>query len=149
MIPGENNSTIVRFIMLNNPSMKTPNEEHYKVILKKSYYITDEMSGISYLAALSLYKSPNSSSYYVGSESFGTNGAIGLEIKINVGSANEYHKYYATNVNIHIYISNNYAYWDNEDNIHITMYGLDLDNSTTPYSYYLSQGVSNSNYEVV
>lgn len=149
MIPGENNSTIVRFIMLNNPSMKTPNEEHYKVILKKSYYISSEMSGITYLAALSLYKSPNSSSYYVGSESFGVDGAIGLEIKINVGSANEYHKYYATNVNIHIYISNNYAYWDSEDKLHITMYGLDLDNSTTPYSYYLSQGVSNDNYQVV
>lgn len=111
----------VRFIMLNNISVKLP-EQNYQVVLRQSYYIPDEYTGFSQLPIYNdIYKDPNSARYL-----FARNGFESLELYIQVGASNEWTLYEipdGSNLSIKR-IKNASAIWDSDGNLTYVYYGL-------------------------
>lgn len=111
----------VRFIMLNNISVKLP-EQQYKAVLRQSYYIPDDYSGFAQLPLYNdIYKDPNSARYL-----FARNGFESLELHIQVGASNEWTLYEipdGSNLSI-TRIKNASTIWDSDGNLTYVYYGV-------------------------
>lgn len=106
-----------RFIMLNNFTIPDYNNE-YSVVLRKSYTFPN---GYSKIYCLDIFKNPNSAHYLIAGKTDNIinnikyDGVRVIDLKINVGSSNEWsQKYTPTNV-YYIYGGIN-ASFDSEDN---------------------------------
>lgn len=124
-----------RFIMLNNISVKIPNQD-YKVVLRQSYYVVDEDLWFeNYHVMKYIVKDPNSSRY-----AFGNYADNLMELHIEVGSTNEWIKYEATtypyeNFN-ELTLTNPKIVWDEEGNLSYWAFFIAHHNEQYDYGIY-------------
>ena len=102
-----------RFIMLNNPSVKLPSDDTYKLVLRKSYLLQGKIA-----EAINIYKclkSPNSSNYLiVGDTNSASTESLNITtLKIKTGDTNEWLDYKSLPKNTGNY-KDSYAEWDDE-----------------------------------
>lgn len=119
-----------RFIILNDIlSSKTQNDK-YKVSLGKSYYFPAEYNMMSFGTGTSqtsrILKQPNASSYLMVGRDMDSRGdykTVVLKLTINVGSENDWNRYFS---NVYISESNLSTICEWEDNSeNLTIYGCD------------------------
>lgn len=114
---GDVTSNPKRFIMLNNFSTPGYNDD-YSVVLRKSYTIPNSYLNIF---CLDLVKNPNSAHYLIAGKTQNTisgttyDGARVIDLKINVGSSNEWSQKYTPTNEYYAYGGFN-ATFDSEDN---------------------------------
>ena len=132
----DTDGTNYRFIMLNNMLLKTPNEENYKYIMKKTYNITSNYPSNFYVK--DIIKNPNGSDYLIyGTRTVGDYGRpIAIEYKINVGSTNDWTQYeYNSSDNFSYVINGAWASWDTEGNLTFRLIGGNSNNFNQIHIY--------------
>lgn len=138
----DTDGTNYRFIMLNNMLLKTPNEENYKYIMKKTYNITSNYPSNFYVK--DIIKNPNASDYLIyGTRTVGDYGRpIAIEYKINVGSTNDWTQYEYNSSDNFSYVTNGaWASWDTEGNLTFKLIG---GNSSNPNQIHIYQNSGSS-----
>ena len=125
-----------RFIMLNNITLKTPNQTDFIVRLRQSYNLPSPLStATSYFA---ITKAVGQAKYFIGAtvSNSGKNNVLGTELTINVGESNEWINYTKTS-DYNFTGCSLWASW-NEDTIDFRIDGYGVKNNTPSYiSYYL------------
>lgn len=132
----DTDGTNYRFIMLNNMLLKTPNEENYKYIMKKTYNITSNYPSNFYVK--DIIKNPNESDYLIyGTRTVGGYGRpIAIEYKINVGSTNDWVQYeYTSSDNFNYGIGGAWASWNAEGNLTFRLIGGNSNNFNQIHIY--------------
>ena len=112
-----------RFIMLNNISVKIPNQ-NYKVVLRQSYFIqsSDDIAFENLHVMNYIFKDTNSSRYAMGRTVYDV-----LELHVQVGAENEWINYTDTPSTFPSsvkYLSHPLILWDSEGNMSFTAYYL-------------------------
>lgn len=124
-----------RFIMLNNISVKQPTQ-NYKAVLRQSYFIqsSDDVAFENLHMLNYICKDPNSSHYAMGRTVYGI-----LELKINVGSENEW-TYYKDEPNTFPSavkpVTHPLITWNEEGEMSFTTYYLGDTNNTGDYGIF-------------
>lgn len=104
-----------RFIMLNNFTIPDSNG-NYKVKLRTSYNFSDNTF---YPFNSRIFKNPNSAHYvFVGQYADDNQNIKAIDLKVNVGSANEWNSYTNTSNN---YYNNAFVEFNSSDNVSITL----------------------------
>jgi hypothetical protein len=100
-----------RFVMMNNIIAKFPNEDNYKVVLKKAYNLQGASANIETFSIL--IKAPGQSRYLIGGSEFYSENLVATELVINVGTSNEWNDYqYTSPPNNDFTMSDVYANWN-------------------------------------
>lgn len=129
-----------RFVMLNNPSIKLPTDDTYKLVLRRSYLLQGDAANIGTGNVYNCMKSPNSSNYLiVGTPALGSTASVSITtLKIKVGESNEWTDYTALPTSIGFY-RDSYAEWDEEGNAKIMVaYASSSDGAVTNSNIILS-----------
>lgn len=134
-----------RFVMVNNFTVLDQLTNDYKLTLRTSYTF-----GSSYtnFYCRDMYKNPNSS-HYLFFGLYGTNWVYNatkiIDLKVNVGSANTWTKYYDTT---NVYFSGGYAIFDENDNVSfrclLCPYSLSGRDLTSVYKSYTGSTTSST-----
>lgn len=113
-----------RFVMLNNIIAKLPTDEHYKVVLRKSYNLTGQSTNIQTFS--NLIKAPEQSRYIItGNDS--NQKVIATELVVNVGISNEWNDYtYTANM---FAVGDLWASWSAEGNLTFKLAGFKITNA--------------------
>lgn len=124
-----------RFIMLNNISVKQPTQE-YKAVLRQSYFIqcSDDSSFENLHMLNYICKDPNSSHYAMGRTVYGV-----LELKINVGSENEWTYYRdtpSTFPSVVLPVTHPLILWNEDGIMSFTAYYIGDSNNTGNWGIY-------------
>lgn len=133
---GDVTSNPKRFIMLNNFATPGYNDD-YSVVLRKSYTIPNSYLNIF---CLDLVKNPNSAHYLIAGKTQNTisdftyDGARVIDLKINVGSSNEWSQKVTTN-NVYYTYGGFNASFDSEDNASFKVIITRSSDPITTYSW--------------
>lgn len=139
-------SQYCRFILLSNPSVKVPTAQHYSVKLRTSYYFPDFSPQVIDLnELLKIVKQPNGSNYFIY-----TDDNWGVNLKINVGSENEWTKYsvfynYSGFQGIQTYYIDINCYWDTNEELTITYIAHVVGDPRTQKVHFIYKGTNDSN----
>lgn len=128
--PSVNGTNKVRFIMLNNISVKLPLED-YKAVLRQSYFIPDEYQAFSKIPLYDFIgKDVNSARYYMARTGFS-----GLELHVQVGASNEWTEYTSDTWSVSGIgrIRNMLPIWDNNGDLSITYFTTGSDTNDNNY----------------
>lgn len=128
------NGTTNRFIMLNNFTIPDANGD-YKVKLRTSYNFSDNAF---YPSFCRIFKNPTTAHYIIVGQLDDEDSSIkAIDLKVNVGQANEWNSYSST----YNYSNNAYVEFDSSDNVSIiTVSTQQTDN--TQYIMKLTKGYS-------
>ena len=107
-----------RIVLLNNISIKLEDATEYEVILKKSYYLQGNIANATNVEKI--IKSPENAYYLL----YGTtsSNAVITQLKINVGSENEWIDYTNNVITAQHEFNDIYAIWDSSGNISINIW---------------------------
>lgn len=118
-----------RFVMLNNILAKLSDETDYHVDIRKSYEIPSTYQNNEFR---DITKSLNNSYYCFTGVGIPNTKVIALELRVNVGSENEWNFYTSETVDF-ILSSKGTAFWDSQSNINIKLGASVGDMSGTNY----------------
>ncbi len=114
-----------RFIMLNNFSSYFSQINDYIIQLKKSYFFPENCKNVNFK---NIIKNPNSAHYFIVGEDI--NGIATIDLKINVGSSNEWNVIRENNpVDGVISYAGSYAEFDKDDNLFFEIMVSTLENA--------------------
>lgn len=112
-----------RVILLNNVSVKLPNQEHFVARLRNSYYLQGDVAEIQ--GVLDCVKSTASAKYFICGRDSSTELLLATEFQINVGSTNTWTNYTnSVSLAFLIYLST-LIYYDENDNVVLNIYFQD------------------------
>ena len=112
-----------RVILLNNVSVKLPNQEHFVARLRNSYYLQGDVAEIQ--GVLDCVKSTQSAKYFICGRDSSTELLLATEFQINVGSTNTWTNYTnSVSLAFLIYLST-LIYYDENDNVVLNIYFQD------------------------
>ena len=112
-----------RVVLLNNVSVKLPNQEHFVARLRNSYYLQGDVAEIQ--GVLDCVKSPVSAKYFICGRDSSTELLLATEFQINVGSTNTWTNYTnSVSLAYLIYLST-LIYYDENDNVVLNIYFQD------------------------
>lgn len=117
-----------RFLLLNNFSVKLPNQTEYEIHLRKSYILSGEIAKITQVAKI--IKAYNQSRYLIAGQKLNASNIMipaVAELKINTGTSNEWINYTYSNSFI---VVDAYASWTNEGVLSMVLGGF-VDNETS------------------
>ncbi len=137
---GNNN----RFVMLNNVLTKLDNQTEYQFVMKRTYNFPTATT--KFQDVIDIIKSPSEGKYFIYGNVFnaGYNYVpMGLELVINVGSANEWNEYKSTLVDGYNYLTDGgWVSWNSEGNIDMLI-ACSYD-GTDNKTFVFKQGTSNN-----
>lgn len=132
------NGTTNRFIMLNNFTIPDANGE-YKVKLRTSYNFSDNNF---YPSFCRIFKNPTTAHYIIVGQLDDEDSSIkAIDLKVNVGQANEWNSYTST----YNYYYNAYVEFDSSDNVSITTVSTQQTDNTQ-YIMKLTKGYSSTTF---
>ena len=112
-----------RVILLNNVSVKLPNQENFVARLRNSYYLQGDVAEIQ--GVLDCVKSTASAKYFICGRDSSTELLLATEFQINVGSTNTWTNYTnSVSLAYLIYLST-LIYYDENDNVVLNIYFQD------------------------
>lgn len=128
-----------RFLMLNNFTKKASSSDDYRVVLRTSYYLPDNIKKASNYC--NVEKAPGQSSYLISGVITDTNfhdQPIATVLKVNVGSENEWIDYRCS-LDCNFKCCDTIVTWDS-DNVTFKLVGVDYrDQSNTKYVEYIRE----------
>jgi len=125
-----------RFIMLNNITLKTPNQSEFVVKLRQSYNLPSPIN--TALTYFGVIKAVGQAKYIIGGTAGMTNGTKTMltELTINVGSPNEWVDYEYEDTNYAFYGSDIFASWDDSGLTVLKANGYETEANDTTVRYY-------------
>lgn len=132
---GEGLGTL-RFLLLNNPTVKLPSDAEYKLIIKKSYEFPSNLRSYTYDF---IRRRIGGGNYLFGGTNTTTTGKfpIAVELTINVGAENEWKLFESDSsfgTSVSYAINDMWQTWDNENNLDFQMIGISSDNMLSVYN---------------
>jgi hypothetical protein len=132
---GEGLGTL-RFLLLNNPTVKLPSDAEYKLIIKKSYEFPSNLRSYAYDF---IRRRIGGGNYLFGGTNTTATGKfpIAVELTINVGAENEWKLFESDSsfgTSVSYAINDMWQTWDNENNLDFQMIGISSDNMLSVYN---------------
>ena len=132
---GEGLGTL-RFLLLNNPTVKLPSGAEYKLIIKKSYEFPSNLRSYAYDF---IRRRIGGGNYLFGGTNTTATGKfpIAVELTINVGAENEWKLFESDSsfgTSVSYAINDMWQTWDNENNLDFQMIGISSDNMLSVYN---------------
>ena len=132
---GEGLGTL-RFLLLNNPTVKLPSGAEYKLIIKKSYEFPSNLRSYTYDF---IRRRIGGGNYLFGGTNTTATGKfpIAIELTINVGAENEWKLFESDSsfgTSVSYAINDMWQTWDNENNLDFQMIGISSDNMLSVYN---------------
>lgn len=124
MIPGTGALYTRRFLLLNNPTIKSPQDTQYQLKIKKSYILPDDVKTYNYTF---IKRRKDGGNYLLAGTTY--NGKytmpIAVELKINVGSENEWTTYNVDSSfqSVNYSVDDVWANWGDNDILDFQMIG--------------------------
>lgn len=132
---GEGLGTL-RFLLLNNPTVKLPSDAEYKLIIKKSYEFPSNLRSYAYDF---IRRRIGGGNYLFGGTNTTATGKfpIAVELTINVGAENEWKLFESDSsfgTSVSYAINDMWQTWDNENNLDFQMIGISSDDMLSVYN---------------
>lgn len=132
---GEGLGTL-RFLLLNNPTVKLPGVAEYKLIIKKSYEFPSNLRSYAYDF---IRRRIGGGNYLFGGTNTTATGKfpIAVELTINVGAENEWKLFESDSsfgTSVSYAINDMWQTWDNENNLDFQMIGISSDGMLSVYN---------------
>lgn len=132
---GEGLGTL-RFLLLNNPTVKLPGVAEYKLIIKKSYEFPSNLRSYAYDF---IRRRIGGGNYLFGGTNTTATGRfpIAVELTINVGAENEWKLFESDSsfgTSVSYAINDMWQTWDNENNLDFQMIGISSDGMLSVYN---------------
>lgn len=132
---GEGLGTL-RFLLLNNPTVKLSSDVEYKLIIKKSYEFPSNLRSYAYDF---IRRRIGGGNYLFGGTNTTATGKfpIAVELTINVGAENEWKLFESDSsfgTSVSYAINDMWQTWDNENNLDFQMIGISSDNMLSVYN---------------
>ena len=116
-------SSQFRVILLNNVSVKLPNQEHFVARLRNSYFFQGDIADCQ--GILDCVKSTQSAKYFICGRDSSTEILLATEFQINVGSANTWTDYTNSISLLFLIYLSTLIYYDDNDNVIVNIYFYD------------------------